>query len=150
MKVTDRTKKPQQEQILTVLEFRAANDKWAMPALDIVRIIENQPVNDLWQQNVTITGFIDYNGEQLPYLSLGKLLEGTDNSNGPMVILDHCQGLLALGLAQVFNLARIPSSSLIKIPSVIEDAAFSNSIDKCYFDSDGNVVPIVNLKTLEF
>jgi chemotaxis signal transduction protein len=150
MKLTDRTKKPLQEQILTVLEFKAANDKWAIPALDIVRIIENQQVFELPQQNVPIKGYIDYNQEQTPFLSLGLLLEGVDNSNGPMVILDHDQGLLALGLAQVYNLVRIPSSSLMKLPKVIEDTTFSTSIENCYFDSEGKIIPIVNLKAIEF
>lgn len=150
MKIADRSKKAQQEQILTVLEFKAANNKWAIPALDIVRIIENLPVQDLPQQNVTISGYIDYNGLQLPFLSLGKLLEGIDDPSGPIVILDHWQGQLALGLSQVYNLARIPASSLIKLPNVIEDPMFSKSVFECYFDSDSNIIPIVNLKAFEF
>lgn len=150
MKQNERYKKTQQEQVLTVLELRAAEQKWAIPALDIIRIIENQPVKLLAQENLVISGTIDYDGQEVPFLQLDVLLENKKGTNGPMVILDHKEGFLALGLSEVYNLKRIPVSSLQQLPNIIEDSRFSSSITNCYFDEENNIVPIVNMKNMEF
>lgn len=118
--------------------------------LDIVRIIENQPVEPLPQENLAISGIIDYNNQKIPFLPLGVLLENKKGTNGPLVILDHQDGFLALGLSEVYNLKRIPVSSLKSLPNIIEDSRFSSSITDCYFDEENNIVPIVNMKNMEF
>lgn len=150
MKHNDRYRKNEQEQILTVLELRAANQKWAIPALDIIRIIESLPVKSLPQENLAISGTIDYQNQSIPFLSLGILLENKKESNGPMVIFDHKEGYLALGLSEVYTLKRIPVSSLQLLPNIIEDTRFSSTIAKCYFDEENNIVPIVDLKYMDF
>ncbi|MBP7733344.1 MAG: chemotaxis protein CheW [Caldisericia bacterium] len=150
MKHNDRYRKIEQEQILTVLELRAANQKWAIPALDIIRIIESLPVKSLPQENLAISGTIDYQNQSIPFLSLGILLENKKESNGPMVIFDHKEGHLALGLSEVYTLKRIPVSNLQLLPNIIEDTRFSSTIAKCYFDEENNIVPIVDLKYMDF
>lgn len=150
MKQNERYRKTQQEQLLTVLELRAASQKWAIPALDIIRIIESLPITPLSQNNLTISGTIDYENQTVPFLSLGVLLENKKESSGPMVIFDHNEGYLALGLTEVYNLKRIPVSSLQSLPNIVEDPRFSSTITKCYFDDENNIVPVVDLKYMEF
>lgn len=149
MRTSQSNQKSAQEQTLTVLEFQAHSDKWAIPALDIIRIIEKLPVEQLPQENLALSGFVTYENERVPFMSLGQLLEGQGADEGPMIIFDHHDGKIALGLNQVFNLKRVPVSQIKPLPTFFAQESYKNSMTTCYFDGD-LIVPIVDLKQLEF
>ena len=149
MRTSQSNQKSTQEQTLTVLEFQACSNKWAIPALDIIRIIERLPVEKLPQENLALSGFVAYENARVPFMSLGKLLEGQVADEGPMIIFDHHDGKIALGLNQVFNLKRVPLSQIKPLPTFFAEDVYKNSMTTCYFDGD-LIVPILDLEKIIF
>jgi chemotaxis signal transduction protein len=149
MKPTGRHQKTIQVPQLTLLEFMACHKKWAIPALDIVRIIESQPIDEIPQENLALSGFVEYENEKIPFLSLGMFCENEKETKGPLIIYEHKDGRLALGLSQVFTLKKIPEDLIKPLPPIFEEGPYKKALTGCYFDEE-DIVPIVDLKNLEF
>lgn len=136
------------EPITTFLELEACSQVWAIPALDIVRIMEFQSPEPLPEEGLLLSAIVEYENQQVPFLSLGTLLEGKKESEGPIIIFDHKDGRIALGVTRVLTLKRISDSQLVPVPPIIGDARYRDILKSCYIDND-SIVPIVDLKNLE-
>lgn len=136
------------EQITTFLELEASSRVWAIPALDVVRIIEFTRPEPLPEQGLLLSAIVEYENQQVPFLSLGSLLEGTKESEGPIIIFDHKEGRIALGVSKVLTLKRIADSQLTPVPPIIGDKRFRDILKSCYVDGD-TIIPVVDLGNLD-
>lgn len=136
------------EPITTFLELEACSQVWAIPALDVVRIIEFKKPEPLPEEGILLSAIVEYENQEVPFLSLGALLEGKKESEGPIIIFDHKEGRIALGVSKVLTLKRIPDSLLTPVPPIIGDERFKSILNFCYVDNDV-IVPVADIKNLE-
>ena len=137
---------------VSLLCFRAAGERFAVPAAEVQRVFEVQPVRRVpHRKRAAFRGLVAHEGEILMLGSLEKLLElsgnsGTEGTLSRMILIGQPGRGWVFQVEAVDGVVRVPESALQAAPSTLRRGL--GTATRMIVDIGGNRTALLDSATL--